>query len=142
MKTVLEGKKKTVINRTRADRPSSSASASTRPGARNWGEALLSGDMDYVRNEAIKQVEDGADVIDINVGVAGGDEEKLPPDGCPGGQRSDRMPDLHRFAAPDAFAEGARDLPRTSADQLGQWREASLARVLLTGQQFNTAVID
>lgn len=43
-------------------------------GKKKFGQALLAKDYDYVRREAIAQVEQGADMLDVNVGVAGIDE--------------------------------------------------------------------
>lgn len=42
-------------------------------------QALLSGDWEYVAGEARRQVEAGADVVDVNVGGKGVDEEKTLP---------------------------------------------------------------
>lgn len=43
-------------------------------GKKKFGQALLAKDYDYVRREAIAQVGQGADMLDVNVGVAGIDE--------------------------------------------------------------------
>jgi len=48
-------------------------------GKKKLAAALLEGDMDAVRREAIAQVEAGADVLDVNVGVAGLDQVKMLP---------------------------------------------------------------
>lgn len=44
-------------------------------GKKRFQEALKNNDMDYVLNQAIEQVEAGADILDINVGVPGIDEK-------------------------------------------------------------------
>ena len=41
------------------------------------GEALLAGDVEPIRKEAIAQVEAGAHVLDVNVGYPGVDEPKM-----------------------------------------------------------------
>lgn len=41
------------------------------------GEALLAGDVEMVRREAIAQVEAGAQILDVNVGYHGVDEPKM-----------------------------------------------------------------
>jgi len=46
-------------------------------GRKRLATALLAGDMSLVQKEALSQVEAGASVIDINVGVAGIDEAKI-----------------------------------------------------------------
>ncbi|MEN6482615.1 MAG: dihydropteroate synthase [Anaerolineaceae bacterium] len=49
-------------------------------GKKRLREALLNGDWDYVISEAVRQVEAGADVIDVNVGGKGIDEAKVLPE--------------------------------------------------------------
>ena len=48
-------------------------------GKKKLAEALKSGDFDVVRNEAIAQVEAGADILDINVVCPGVDEVAVLP---------------------------------------------------------------
>ncbi|MDA8145962.1 MAG: dihydropteroate synthase [Thermaerobacter sp.] len=43
-------------------------------GRKKFAEALLAGRMDLVREEALRQVAAGAELLDVNVGVAGIDE--------------------------------------------------------------------
>jgi len=43
-------------------------------GKKLFKEALLNGDMDYILGQAISQVEAGADILDVNVGLPGIDE--------------------------------------------------------------------
>jgi 5-methyltetrahydrofolate--homocysteine methyltransferase len=49
-------------------------------GRKKLAAALKEGDYDYVRNLATKQVEAGADILDINVGVPGIDEVAVLPE--------------------------------------------------------------
>jgi len=46
-------------------------------GRKKMAEALQAGNLDYVRNLAVEQVKAGADVLDVNVGVAGMDDVAL-----------------------------------------------------------------
>jgi methanogenic corrinoid protein MtbC1/uroporphyrinogen-III decarboxylase len=46
-------------------------------GRQNLAQALENGDLDLVRTEAIKQVEEGAQILDVNVGVSGIDEPEM-----------------------------------------------------------------
>jgi 5-methyltetrahydrofolate--homocysteine methyltransferase len=46
-------------------------------GRKKMAEALLEGNFDYIRDLATQQVADGADVLDINVGVPGMDDVTL-----------------------------------------------------------------
>src|SRR5690606_10184949 len=40
-------------------------------------EAILRQDMDYIIDEAMEQVESGAEILDVNVGVPGIDEKQM-----------------------------------------------------------------
>jgi len=48
-------------------------------GKKKLAEALKAGDLEIVRKEALAQVQAGADIIDVNVGVFGIDEASLLP---------------------------------------------------------------
>ncbi len=48
-------------------------------GKKKLAAALKAGDMDIVRNEALSQVEAGADILDVNVVTSGVDEISLLP---------------------------------------------------------------
>jgi 5-methyltetrahydrofolate--homocysteine methyltransferase len=48
-------------------------------GKKKLAEALKAGDLEIVRREALAQVQAGADIIDVNVGVFGIDEAALLP---------------------------------------------------------------
>lgn len=49
-------------------------------GRKKMAEALQTGNLEYVRNLAVEQVKMGADVLDINVGVAGMDDVAMMPE--------------------------------------------------------------
>lgn len=46
-------------------------------GKKRFKEALLNGDMDYILSQAISQVEAGAEILDVNVGLPGVDEKNM-----------------------------------------------------------------
>lgn len=46
-------------------------------GKKRFKEALLSGDMDYILSQALSQVEAGAEILDVNVGLPGVDEKAM-----------------------------------------------------------------
>jgi 5-methyltetrahydrofolate--homocysteine methyltransferase len=48
-------------------------------GRKKLAAALLAGDLEIVRSEALSQVQAGADILDVNVGAAGVDEVGLLP---------------------------------------------------------------
>jgi 5-methyltetrahydrofolate--homocysteine methyltransferase len=78
METILKGKGKKVVI---ADgRPTVILGERINPtGKKKLAAALLAGDMEIVRAEALAQVEAGADILDVNVGAAGVDEVDLLP---------------------------------------------------------------
>ncbi len=49
-------------------------------GKKKLQEELLAGRLDLVRSEALQQVADGADILDVNVGATGVDEVTLLPE--------------------------------------------------------------
>jgi 5-methyltetrahydrofolate--homocysteine methyltransferase len=48
-------------------------------GKKKLAEALRAGDMEFVRKEALAQVQVGADILDVNVGTSGVDQLTLLP---------------------------------------------------------------
>jgi len=46
-------------------------------GKKRFKEALINNDIDYILHQAIEQVEAGADILDVNVGLPGIDETKM-----------------------------------------------------------------
>ena len=78
METSLSGQKTEVI--IGGGRPTVLIGERINPtGKKELAAALDSGSMDIVKREALAQIEAGAQVIDVNVGVAGLDEVKLLP---------------------------------------------------------------
>lgn len=78
METILKGLgEEVVIGR---DRPTVIIGERINPtGKKRLAGALIAGDLSVVREEALKQVEAGADVLDVNVGAAGVDEVDILP---------------------------------------------------------------
>ena len=78
METVLKGLGKTVVI---ADgRPTAILGERINPtGKKKLAAALVAGDLEVVRQEALAQVAAGADILDVNVGAAGVDEVDLLP---------------------------------------------------------------
>lgn len=46
-------------------------------GKKKFQEALRAGDMDYILSQAVSQVDAGADILDVNVGLPGVDEKEM-----------------------------------------------------------------
>lgn len=78
MQTTLSSAKRTVI--IGDDQPTRLIGERINPtGRKKLTAALLAGDLDMIRQEAVEQVQAGADILDVNVGAAGVNEEKLLP---------------------------------------------------------------
>jgi len=46
-------------------------------GKKRFKEALLANDIDYILGQAIEQIDAGADILDVNVGLPGIDEKSM-----------------------------------------------------------------
>lgn len=46
-------------------------------GKKKFKEALLNNDIDYILNQAVEQLDAGADILDVNVGLPGIDEKEM-----------------------------------------------------------------
>lgn len=78
METVLKSARKTVV--IGPERPTVIIGERINPtGKKRLAAALSEGNLDLVRQEALAQVEAGADVLDVNVGAADVDEVALLP---------------------------------------------------------------
>jgi 5-methyltetrahydrofolate--homocysteine methyltransferase len=78
METVLKSAKKTVV--IGPDKPTVIIGERINPtGRKSLAAALVAGNMDVLPQEALAQVEAGADVLDVNVGAAGVDEVAVLP---------------------------------------------------------------
>lgn len=110
-------------------------------GKKKLAEALRAGDMELVRQLAITQREQGAQVIDVNVGAAGVDEERMLPLAVEIAASATGLPicidSTHEKALPAALkVVGGTPLINSVTGE-----EASLIRVLPLVKEFNTAVI-
>lgn len=145
METVVKGiGKKVVIG---DDRPTVILGERINPtGKKKLAAALLAGDLELVRQEALNQVEAGADILDVNVGAAGVDEVDLLPRAVklvmetvdvpvcidtPNGEALAAALAMHKKLNPEG-----RPLVNSVNGE-----EASLARVLPLVAEYGTAVI-
>ena len=145
MKTVLKGTGKELI--IEGGRPTVILGERINPtGKKKLAAALVAGDLEIVRQEALAQVEAGADLLDVNVGAAGVDEVDLLPRAVrlvlqtvdvpvsidtPNGEALAAALAMHRELVPDG-----RPLVNSVNGE-----EASLARVLPLVAEYGTAVI-
>lgn len=145
MKTVLRGMGREVV--IGEGRPTVLLGERINPtGKKKLAAALVAGDLEVVRQEALAQVAAGADILDVNVGAAGVDEVTLLPqavklvletvdnpvaiDTADGGALAAALA-MHKQVNPD----GKPLINSVNGE------EASLARVLPLVAEYGTAVI-
>ncbi len=145
METVLKGTGKEVI--IGGGRPTVIIGERINPtGKKKLAAALVAGDLEIVRREALAQVEAGADVLDVNVGAAGADEVDLLP-------KTVRLvmetvdvpvcidtPDAEALAAALAMHKELAPEGKPLVNSVNG-EEASLARVLPLVAEYGAAVI-
>jgi 5-methyltetrahydrofolate--homocysteine methyltransferase len=145
METVLKGTGKKVV--VSSERPTAIIGERINPtGKKRLAAALTAGDLSIVEEEATKQVEAGAHILDVNVGAAGVDEVDLLPRAVrlvmetadvplcidsPNAEALDAALVLHHELNPDG-----RPLINSVNGE-----EASLERVLPLVAKYETAVI-
>ncbi len=140
MKTVLKGTAREVI--IERGRPTVIIGERINPtGRKKLVEALGNEDMGYVRREALKQVEDGALVIDVNVGAAGIDEEKLLPMAVQAVAEAVELPLCVDSTHPKALPVALKVCPGRPIVNSVNGEEASLERVLPLIKEYGVAVI-
>ncbi len=110
-------------------------------GKKKLAAALKTGDMDVVRNEALSQVEAGADILDVNVVTSGVDEISLLPRVIEIITESVQVPlsiDINNPKALKAALEVYDGKPIVNSVTGG---EASLNTILPLVKEYDTAVI-
>lgn len=110
-------------------------------GKKKLAQALRDGQLEIVRQLALTQAEQGAQVIDVNVGAAGVEEAYALPQAVEMVAAATGLPisvdSTHEIALPAALKIcGGTPLINSVTGE-----EASLARVLPLVKEFNTAVI-
>jgi 5-methyltetrahydrofolate--homocysteine methyltransferase len=145
MKTILKGMGKKVV--VEDGRPTVILGERINPtGKKKLAAALVAGDLEIVRQEALAQVEAGAQILDVNVGAAGVDEVDLLPRAVrlvletvdvpvcidtPNGEALEAALAVHKELNPDG-----RALVNSVNGE-----EESMARVLPLVAEYGTAVI-
>ncbi len=110
-------------------------------GRKKLAEALKEGNYDYVRELAIKQVEAGADVLDVNVGAPGIDEVAVLPEVAKIVAEAVNVPLCLDSADRDALAAALAVLPGKPLVNSVNGEEASLQKVLPVVKEYGAAVI-
>jgi len=110
-------------------------------GKKKLAAALKAGDMDVVRNEALSQVEAGADILDVNIVTSGVDEISLLPRAVETITANVQVPlsiDINTPKALKAALEVYEGKPIVNS-VTGE--EASLNTILPLVKEYDTAVI-
>jgi 5-methyltetrahydrofolate--homocysteine methyltransferase len=110
-------------------------------GRKKLAEALQAGDFEYVRDLAKRQVEAGADVLDLNVGVPGLDEVDLLPQIVSVVAATVKAPICIDSPNPSALAAALRVAPGKPLVNSVNGEEKSLATILPIVKDRGAAVI-
>jgi len=110
-------------------------------GRKKLAAALKEGDTDYVKQLAIRQVESGADILDVNVGVPGIDEVALLPEVARLVTEIVDVPVCLDSANHQAIAAALEVLPGEPLVNSVNGEEKSLEAVLPVVKEFGVAVI-
>lgn len=145
MQTILQGMgRKVVIG---GNRPTVILGERINPtGKKRLAAALVAGDLEIVRQEALAQVNAGADILDVNVGAAGVNELELLPRAVRLVLESVDVPVAIDSADREAMAAALAMHRLVNPDgkpliNSVNGEEASLARVLPLVAEYGTAVI-
>ncbi|MBM4423769.1 MAG: pterin-binding protein [Chloroflexi bacterium] len=110
-------------------------------GKKKLAEALRAGDMDYVRQLALTQVEQGAQVIDVNVGTTGVVEEVVLPRAVEMVADATGLPVCIDSPDEKALPAALKICGGKPLINSVNGEEASLARVLPLVKEFDASVI-
>jgi 5-methyltetrahydrofolate--homocysteine methyltransferase len=110
-------------------------------GRKKLAAALVAGDLEYVRREAIAQVREGAHVIDVNVGAAGVDEVDLLPKAVLAVAEVVDVPICIDSSSVEAIEAALAVCPGRPLVNSVNGEEEKLARILPLVKKYNAAVI-
>ena len=110
-------------------------------GRKKLAAALVAGDLERVSAEAIAQIEEGADIIDVNVGAAGVDEEDMLPKAVQVVGEVVDMPICIDSSNSNALAAALAVCPGRPLVNSVNGEERSLEAILPVVKQYGAAVI-
>jgi 5-methyltetrahydrofolate--homocysteine methyltransferase len=110
-------------------------------GKKKLAESLKSGDLEIVRQEALAQVQAGADILDVNVTLFGLDEITLLPKVVQAVMDTADIPLCLDSANPDALESALKIYEGKPLINSVSGEKKSLARVLPLVRQYKAAVI-
>jgi len=112
------------------------------PTGRSWlTKQLTEGNLEILKDEAVKQIEEGADVLDVNVGAASVKEVELLPKAVQIIQETVGVPLCIDTADKDALEAALKVYQGKPLINSVNGEEASLERVLPLVAKYNAAVI-
>ncbi len=140
MQTELAGReKKVIVDR---DGPVIIIGERINPtGKQRLAEALQAGDMDYVQELARTQIANGADLLDVNVGAAGVEEEEVLPVAVQAVAEAVDAPIVIDSTHETALPKALEVCPGRPLINSVNGEEASLQRILPLVKEYDTAVI-
>ena len=140
METTLRSTKETVV--IGPDRPLVIIGERINPtGRRKLAKALEDGNLKLVQEEATKQVQEGAHVLDVNVGVSGIDEPKLLKEAILAVREVTEVPLCIDSALPRALEAGLQVYKGKALVNSVNGEERKLKEVLPVVKQYGAAVI-
>lgn len=140
METILKSEKKDVT--VSSDAPFTIIGEKINPtGRKKLATALKEGNYDYVRNLASKQVEAGADILDVNVGVPGIDDVAVLPEVAKLVSELVDVPLCLDSANPKAIAAALEVIPGRPLVNSVNGEEKSMEAVLPVVKDYGVAVI-
>jgi 5-methyltetrahydrofolate--homocysteine methyltransferase len=110
-------------------------------GKKKLAEALVAGNLDIIRAEAIAQAQAGADIIDVNVGTFGVDEVALLPEAVQAVMEAVDLPICIDSAKPEALDAALRVYRGKALVNSVTGEERSLQAVLPLVKQYGAAVV-
>lgn len=110
-------------------------------GKKRLGESLKAGNMDIIRQEAINQMQSGADIIDVNVSMFGIDEVAILPIAIKTVMGAVDIPICIDTANPAALSEALKVYDGKALINSVSGEEKSLQRVLPLVKQYGAAVV-
>lgn len=104
-------------------------------------EGMSSDDFSLVQQDALKQVEAGAHVLDVNAGIPGGDEPALLRDATKAVMEVVNVPLCIDTANPDALEAALKDYPGKALINSTTAEAKMMERVFPLAKQYGAAVI-
>ena len=104
-------------------------------------ETMAQGDFSLVQEDAIRQIEAGAHILDVNAGIPGGDEPALLRGAALAVMEVANVPLCFDSADPDALQAALEVYPGKALINSTTAEEQMMERVLPLARKFNAAVI-